>query len=68
MSQSSYISSNDPRLRFGLGDEASADIEVHWPNGFEESFKSVRANQLVTIKEGSGITAATKFDSPRAPK
>jgi len=30
-SQSSFYSSNDPRLHFGLGPEKSADIEIRWP-------------------------------------
>jgi hypothetical protein len=68
MSQSSYISCNDPRLHFGLGEETSADIEIHWPNGLQESVKNLAADQLVTIKEGSGITSTSKFDSPRSPK
>ena len=31
LSQSSFYSSNDPRLHFGLGDERVADIEVVCP-------------------------------------
>ena len=53
MSQSSYVSANDPRLHFGLGAEKIADIEVRWPLGGKDSFKNVAANQLVTIREGS---------------
>jgi hypothetical protein len=68
MSQSSYISCNDSRLHFGLGAETSAAIEVYWPNGLQESFKNIAANQLVTFKEGSGVIATAKFDSPKAPK
>ena len=37
VSQSSYYSCNDPRLHFGLGATASADIEVYWPNGCTSS-------------------------------
>ncbi|MGA8409246.1 MAG: CRTAC1 family protein [Candidatus Acidiferrales bacterium] len=58
LSQSSYISSNDPRLHFGLGDDTAADIEVRWPNGLEESFKNVAADRLVVIQEGAGIISA----------
>ncbi len=60
-SQSSYLSSNDPRLHFGLGDQTSADIEIRWPNGLRESFKTVAANHLVTIQEGSGMISAKKL-------
>jgi hypothetical protein len=54
LSQSSFYSSNDPRLHFGLGTFASADVEVFWPNGLHETFKRVSANQLVTLREGVG--------------
>jgi hypothetical protein len=55
MSQSSYLSCNDPRLHFGLGEETLADIEVHWPNGLTEFAKRVPANRLITLQEGSGV-------------
>jgi hypothetical protein len=57
LSQSSYLSSNDPRLHFGLGQQTSADIEVRWPNGARETFKAIAADHLVTIKEGVGIVS-----------
>jgi hypothetical protein len=44
MSQSSYCSANDPRLHFGLGTAATADVEVRRPCGLIESLKSVPAN------------------------
>jgi hypothetical protein len=55
LSQSSYYSSNDPRLHFGLGAHNSVDIEVYWPNGLHEQHRGVAINQLVTIREGAGI-------------
>jgi hypothetical protein len=55
LSQSSFYSCNDFRLHFGLGDAASADVEIHWPNGLHETLKAVAANQLVTVREGAGI-------------
>jgi hypothetical protein len=54
LSQSSFYSSNDPRLHFGLGASSAADVEVFWPNGLHERFKAVAANQLLTLREGSG--------------
>ena len=53
LSQSSFYSSNDPRLHFGLGAETHADIEVRWPSGAQEKFKSVNADQLVVISAAS---------------
>lgn len=54
LSQSSFYSCNDPRLHFGLGSFAIADIEIFWPNGLRERFGQLAANQLVTFKEGVG--------------
>jgi hypothetical protein len=61
LSQSSFLSSNDPRLHFGLGTLTTADIEVHWPSGLVESIKSVAANQLLTVREGKGQVMGRPF-------
>jgi hypothetical protein len=56
MSGSSYLSQNDLRLHFGLGQAKRADlVEVHWPLGLVESFRNVDANQLLVAQEGHGI-------------
>jgi len=62
LSQSSYLSANDKRLHFGLNESPTADIEVRWPLGSTETFKGVAADQLVHIREGSGITRLQKFE------
>ncbi len=61
LSQASYMSSNDPRLHFGLGAETTADAEVHWPSGTVEKYAGLAANRLVTIREGSGIVPGRPF-------
>jgi hypothetical protein len=53
MSQTSYVSSNDPRLHFGLGAATSTDIEVRWPMGSVDLHKNVAADRLITLVEGS---------------
>jgi hypothetical protein len=63
MSQSSYVSSNDPRLHFGLGSSESTDIEFRWPLGLVERHKSVHVDRLITLKEGSG----TIYSQPLVP-
>jgi hypothetical protein len=56
---SGYISQNDPRLHFGLGDEGHYDrIEVAWPGGERESFAGGAANQVVVLKQGAGTRSA----------
>jgi hypothetical protein len=61
LSQASYLSSNDPRLHFGLGAATTTDIEIRWPLGLTESFRAIAANQLVTIREGQGIVKGRPF-------
>ncbi len=63
LGQSSFYSVNDRRLHFGLGDTAHADLEIHWTNGLIEKIASVKANQLVTVKEGSGVAVPTPLGS-----
>jgi enediyne biosynthesis protein E4 len=54
-SGSSYSSSNDLRLHFGLGQETHVEtIQVRWPNGQKENFVGMRADQFVTLREGAG--------------
>src|SRR5438045_1478871 len=62
MSGSSYMSQNDFRLHFGLGQAEQADlVEVRWPLGLMESFKNVSVNQLLVVQEGHGIIRGKKF-------
>jgi hypothetical protein len=59
--QSSFYSVNDRRLHFGLGSETVAHLNIRWPNGNTESIPNVAANQLVVIRESSGIIQKQKF-------
>jgi hypothetical protein len=48
----SYLSHNDMRLHFGLGNAQRVDrIRVRWPNGRVEDLPGMDADQFVTIKE-----------------
>jgi hypothetical protein len=58
-SGSSYISQSDLRVHFGLGRELTADLEVHWPSGIVDKLPGAKANQVVTVKEGSSLKAPT---------
>jgi len=52
----SYLSSNDPRLHFGLGRAAvMTRIKIQWPSGLKEQLKNVPADAIYTIVEGKGI-------------
>jgi hypothetical protein len=58
-SGSSYLSASELVLTFGLGGASKADaIEIHWPSGATDRIKDVNADQIITVKEGSGIVQA----------
>ena len=51
-SGASYLSQNDLRLHFGLGDAKTIDqLEVRWPSGRVQLERNVRINQISTIRE-----------------
>jgi hypothetical protein len=58
-SGTSVMSQSDLRLHFGLGKVETVDlIEVKWPTTQKiEKFTQVKANQIITIREGSGIVS-----------
>lgn len=51
-SGSSYLSQDDQRLHFGLGDAAKVDaIEVQWPDGSSSTHPGAAANQVLEIRQ-----------------
>lgn len=62
LSACSFLSSNDPRLHFGLGSATMADIEIRWPSGLVERLHAA-ADQLITLREGSGRIKSRPFRS-----
>jgi hypothetical protein len=48
----SYVSRNDPRLHFGLGDCTKVDrVTITWPRGGVQVVKDVGVNRYTTIEE-----------------
>jgi hypothetical protein len=47
----SYLSANDGRVHFGLGDATDATVEVLWPGGQRQTLAKVKADQIVRIEE-----------------
>jgi hypothetical protein len=59
LSGGSYLSSNDMRVHFGLGDADDAGTaEIHWPSGAKEIVKLPAVDRIYVISEGHGITSA----------
>ena len=61
-SGTSVMSQSDLRLHFGVGNAQTIDvIEVKWPTTQKiERFAQIKANQILTIREGSGIAGDPK--------
>jgi hypothetical protein len=63
VSQSSYVSHNDLRVHFGLGDAEKVEaIHVRWPSGVEEEFPGVAADGRYLLVEGSGAAKGLKAE------
>ncbi len=62
---SGFLSSGDPRLLFGLGDDPleSYEMGVVWPSGLEESYR-IRPGESVLLVEGEGLS---RLDDAAAP-
>ena len=53
----SYLSQNDLRLHFGLGDSARIDkVEVRWPNGGSRVFEDVAADRFYHLRQRGMLT------------
>jgi enediyne biosynthesis protein E4 len=58
-SGSSYLSSSELVLTFGLASHKQADtVEVRWPSGQVDRLSNVAAERIITVKEGQGLIAA----------
>lgn len=64
-SGTSVMSQSDLRLHFGIGLLDTVDlIEVKWPTTWKvERFTNVKANQILTIREGAGIVSTFRRPS-----
>src|SRR5206468_3469274 len=50
----SYMSTHDPRPHFGLGAVEIVDVvDVRWPDGTHTVRRSIKARQMLTIRQGS---------------
>jgi hypothetical protein len=63
----SYMSQNDLRLHFGLGNFDRADlVEVRWPSGTIDRIRNVPAGFIYCLREGEGIISRIKLGTINA--
>jgi len=61
-SGSSYLSSSELILTFGLAQRDKADtIEIRWPSGQVDHLSNVAAGQTITATEGKGQTSSRSY-------
>ncbi len=59
LSGGSYLSQNDLRVHFGLGDYEKVDrAEILWPDGKAEVLTDLTAGRYYFIREGAGIVSS----------
>jgi enediyne biosynthesis protein E4 len=59
---SSYLSQNDLRLHFGLGDHVTMNtVQISWPSGHHDTLSNLPADFIYTIVEGGEILQRTPF-------
>lgn len=62
-SGSSYLSSSELVLTFGLGKSEKAEfVEIHWPSGETQKLTNVAGGQTITVREGNGVIKAIPFN------
>ncbi len=60
---SSYLSSSDPRVHFGLGATTTLDsLRIRWSDGRQENLRHVAADRILRIEEGHGLTGVWSGD------
>lgn len=56
LSGGSYLSQNDLRIHFGLGDRDRVDkAEILWPDGKVETLTGLAADRFYSVREGAGV-------------
>lgn len=53
---SSYLSSSDPRIHWGLGDVTKLDsVTIRWPSGARQTLQNVAADRILQVTEGQPL-------------
>ena len=56
----SYMSSSDPRMHFGLGKRTKIDsLVITWPSGQIDRLTNLPIDSIIAVKEGMGIVPRT---------
>jgi enediyne biosynthesis protein E4 len=68
LSGGSYLSQNDLRIHFGLGDHARVGkAVVQWPDGRITPLANLAADRFYLVREGSGVVSSKTLEEMRRP-
>lgn len=60
----SYLSQNDLRLHYGLGQHVTVDkVEITWPDHKVETLKNLTADKMYSIVEGHGVVSHSELEA-----
>ncbi|HWZ81027.1 MAG TPA: CRTAC1 family protein [Terriglobales bacterium] len=63
----SYLSQNDLRVHFGLGNAEKVDrVEIRWPSGGVQMLNNVAPDHIYVVKEGEGVVSPDNLRSASA--
>jgi hypothetical protein len=66
ISGGSYLSQNDLRIHFGLGQLDRVDkLEIFWPGGKTETLFNLPADRFYMVREGAGIVSSKAAEPER---
>ena len=69
ISGGSYLSQNDLRLHFGLGEHESVDeAKIFWPDGMVETLTNLIADRFYAVREGAGVVSSQAPAAPNAKR
>lgn len=58
---SSYLSSSDPRVHFGLGQVTRLEsVEIRWPDGQRQTLRDVAVDRILQIRQGQDTDGAKR--------
>ncbi|MGC2215285.1 MAG: CRTAC1 family protein [Silvibacterium sp.] len=61
LSGGSYLSQNDLRIHFGLGNHNHVDkVEILWPDGTKDVVSNLESDRFYNLREGSGVISVVQ--------
>jgi hypothetical protein len=67
LSGGSYLSQNDLRIHFGLGDRDRVETtEILWPDGSVDRLAGLAANRFYVVREGAGVISTSPPTTAKA--